>query len=84
MERRKREINSHGYNIRKINQAYFAFHGSYGSSPSSISPVANYLWDLREQSKTIGELIRIVEDVSDYEEFEQLLLNRDLTFFYNN
>jgi len=84
MEKRKREINSHGYNIRKINQAYFAFHGSYGSSPSSISPVANYLWDLREQSKTIGELIRIVEDVSDYEEFEQLLLNRDLTFFYNN
>ena len=84
MEKRKNEINSHGYNIRKINQAYFAFHGSYGSSPSSISPVANYLWDLREQSKTIGELIRIMEDVSDYEEFEQILLNRGLTVFYNN
>ena len=84
MEKRKNEINSNGYNIRKINQAYFAFHGSYGSSPSSISPVANYLWDLREQSKTIGELIHIMEDVSDYEEFEQILLNRGLTVFYNN
>jgi len=84
MEKRKNEINSNGYNIRKINQAYFAFHGSYGSSPSSISPVANYLWDLREQTKTIGELVHIMEDISNYGEFEQVLLNRDITVFYNN
>ena len=84
MEKRKNEINSNGYNIRKINQAYFAFHGSYGSSPSSISPVANYLWDLREQTKTIGELVHIMEDISDYGEFEQILLNRDITVFYDN
>ena len=30
-------LNDNGIKIRKINQAWFAFNGTYGDSPSSIS-----------------------------------------------
>ena len=36
MDRRLIELQNNGYKIRKINQAYFAFYGNYGTSPSSI------------------------------------------------
>ncbi|MFN2271523.1 MAG: hypothetical protein ACK2US_11840 [Anaerolineae bacterium] len=33
MELRRRVFVENGYNIRKLNQAYFAFHGAYASDP---------------------------------------------------
>ncbi len=33
MELRRRVFVENGYNIRKLNQAYFAFHGAYASEP---------------------------------------------------
>ena len=41
MELRRVELQENGYLIRKINQAFFAFNGSYGDSPSSVSPTAH-------------------------------------------
>ena len=38
MEERRRFLAANGHFIRKINQAFFAFHGSYATSPASISP----------------------------------------------
>jgi len=39
MEERRRYLAENGYVIRKLNQAYFAFHGAYADSPTSISPI---------------------------------------------
>jgi hypothetical protein len=33
MEERRQVFWNHGYRIRKLNQAYFAFHGSYAAQP---------------------------------------------------
>ena len=78
MESRRVELVDHGFNIRKINQAYFAFHGTYAESPSSTSPIARYLWDLREQVETVGELVKLLRPLGTYREFEQLLVERGI------
>ena len=76
METRRIQLLDRGYSIRKINQAYFAFHGTYGESPSSASPIARYIWDLREQVDTVGELVKMLRGLKTYEQFEQLLVDR--------
>ena len=76
METRRTQLLDHGYSIRKINQAYFAFHGTYGESPSSASPIDRYIWDLREQVDTVGELVKMLRGLKTYEQFEQLLVDR--------
>ena len=78
MESRRVELLDYGYHIRKINQAYFAFHGTYGESPSSTSPIAGYLWDLREQVETVGDLVKLLRPIRTYVEFEQLLVFREI------
>lgn len=57
---------SHGYNIRKLNQAYFAFHGIYAGDPASISPVYKDLQYLRERSNSIREFIEVVSAMTGY------------------
>ena len=78
MESRRVELLDHGYQIRKINQAYFAFHGTYAESPSSTSPIARYLWDLRAQVETVGDLVKLLRPIRTYSEFEQLLVFRGI------
>jgi len=53
MEEKRQYLASMGYYIRKLNQAYFAFHGTYGDSPASISPIGAELKQLREQSASL-------------------------------
>ena len=78
MESRRVELLDHGYLIRKINQAYFAFHGTYAESPSSTSPVARYLWDLREQVDSVGEMVKLLKPLGSYEKFKELLVQRGI------
>ncbi len=78
MELRRVELLDHNYTIRKINQAYFAFHGTYAESSSSTSPIARYMWDLREQVGSIGELVKLLRPLRTYMEFEQLLIDRGI------
>jgi hypothetical protein len=74
MEARRVDLLDHNYQIRKINQAYFAFHGTYAESPSSTSPIARYLWDLRDQVDSVGELVKLLRPLGTYNEFEELLV----------
>jgi hypothetical protein len=69
MEERRQVIVAHGYLIRKINQAFFAFHGTYATSPASISPIAGQLQQLRERSKSLGDFLRTVARFGSYQEF---------------
>jgi hypothetical protein len=72
MEERRKFIADKGIFIRKINQAFFAFYGSYAASAASVSPIGGQLDELRDQSRTLGEFLKIVgefdqvEDLVDY------------------
>ncbi len=73
MRERQQFLASHGYYIRKLNQAYFAFHGSYSGGAASSSPIAGQLTQLRQNYPTLGEFARAVSGVSDYAEFSALI-----------
>jgi hypothetical protein len=74
MEERRRFLAEHGYFIRKLNQAYFAFHGSYADTPTSVDPLGEQLKALRRQSASLGEFIRTVRDISSFEEYQEKVL----------
>jgi hypothetical protein len=69
MEQRRRIFVAEGYPIRKLNQAYFAFHGTYGTSGASISPIGPLVEELRKCSASIEQFLNIASRFSDYEEF---------------
>lgn len=50
MENERQKLVSKGYNLRRLNQAYFAFHGSYALSPGSIDPTGPQLRQLRARA----------------------------------
>ena len=60
MEQRRQYLVENGYNIRKLNQAYFAFHGTYADAPTSISPIGIELRTLRSQSESLKEFLDTV------------------------
>lgn len=57
MEQKRQYLAENGYLIRKLNQAYFAFHGTYADSPTSISPIGEELRQLRNQSPSLKEFL---------------------------
>lgn len=78
MESRRLKLVENGHNIRKINQAYFAFHGLYADGPSSTSPLARQMWELRQQSTDAGHLVKTLQSISNYDEFLALLDERSI------
>ena len=73
MEKRRMYFIAHGYYIRKLNQAYFAFHGIYGESPASVSPIYQDLQQLRAGSPTLNYFIGKVENMTSYAELLKAL-----------
>lgn len=73
MEERRLLMLNHGYYIRKLNQAYFAFHGRYTDNPASISPIFDQLSTIREANPSLGTFVRNMSGVSDYDDFLELL-----------
>jgi len=64
MEQKQQYLTSVGYYIRKLNQAYFAFHGAYADKPTSISPIGLELKELRSQSVSLKEFLNRVAAMS--------------------
>ncbi len=57
MDQQRQYLADNGYYIRKLNQAYFAFHGAYADSPTSISPIGAEMRQLREESTSLKEFL---------------------------
>jgi hypothetical protein len=73
MEQRRQFLVSKGYYIRKLNQAYFAFHGAYADSPTSISPIGVELKALREQSASLKEFLETVAAMTSRQDLTRSL-----------
>ncbi len=58
-----------GYYIRKLNQAYFAFRGSYAESSASVSPIGDQLKEMRALLPSVGDFVRTVSGIASYQEF---------------
>lgn len=73
METRRRMFVDNGHPIRKLNQAYFAFNGTYAESPASVNPIGGEVRHLRDLSPDFGAFISLVSGVSSYAEFLDVL-----------
>ncbi len=60
MAEKRQYLAANGHYIRKLNQAYFAFHGTYADSPTSISPIGDELRALRAKSISLKEFLEKV------------------------
>ena len=73
MEQKRQYLAENGYYIRKLNQAYFAFHGAYGDSPTSVSPIGEELKALRAQCVTLKEFLDKASRITGREDIATLL-----------
>ncbi len=68
MEETRQLLSQNGYHIRKINQAYFAFHGTYSDSPASTNTIYEQLQELRNASGSLSDFVNLIAGMSSYEE----------------
>ncbi len=71
MEQKRQYLIENGYYIRKLNQAYFAFHGAYADSPTSINPIGIEMRQLREQSDSLKDFLETVAEMTTRQELAE-------------
>ncbi len=57
MEQKRQFLVTKGYYIRKLNQAYFAFYGSYADETTSVDPIGTKLKEIRNQSTSVADFL---------------------------
>ncbi len=70
MEEKRQYLASRGYYIRKLNQAYFAFYGTYADRPAFISPIGLELKALRSQSASLHDFLNTVAGMSSRQQLK--------------
>jgi hypothetical protein len=73
MEERRQEFVGNGYYIRRINQAYFAFHGSYADTPASSDPIGPKMAALRLRSRSLKEFLEEAREITSEAELDVAL-----------
>jgi hypothetical protein len=77
MEARRVIFVQHGYRIRKLNQAYFAFYGAYnaepgGSAEAGKDPIGPAVQALRQHSASLGDFVRKIATVRSLADVQRL------------
>ncbi len=76
MEERRKLFVEKGYAIRKLNQAYFAFHGAYNAEPGGSptagrDPIGPAVQALRQRSASVGDFLRAIATVRTLADVER-------------
>ena len=76
MEQRRQKLVEMGYYIRKLNQAYFAFYGSYAAGKgwaAETNPIGEQMHSLRERSPSLADFLFTVARMSTYQDLQEEL-----------
>jgi hypothetical protein len=76
MEARRQVFLQNGYLLRKINQAYFAFHGAYADAPGGAAgqdPVGPAVRELRAQSDSLADFVNTMSWMWSFEQLQETL-----------
>ena len=60
MQQKQAHLAANGYYIRKLNQAYFAFYGTYADSPAYENPIGTEIKQLRAESASLKDFLNTV------------------------
>jgi hypothetical protein len=71
MRESRDQLEAKGYYIRKLNQAYFAFYGSYADSPAFPSPIYEELLVLRSESEELSDFLQTASAFTSREELAE-------------
>jgi hypothetical protein len=74
MEQRRIVFVQNGYMIRKLNQAYFAFHGAYAETPGGAAgedPVGPAVRALRAQAGEVGKFLKQIARMNSFTQLQQ-------------
>ena len=72
MEAQRRVFVARGYQLRKLNQAYFSFYGAYNTGPGAAGgdPVGPAVRALRQRSGSIKEFLDRMSWMTNFEELQ--------------
>ncbi|HJS30030.1 MAG TPA: hypothetical protein VJ768_10435 [Anaerolineales bacterium] len=76
MESRRQVFWDNGYRLRKLNQAYFAFYGSYADEPggaAGVDPVGEAVRTFRSRSPSLTEFVKRISWITSFEALQELL-----------
>ena len=76
MEKRRQVFWDNGYLIRKLNQAYFAFHGAYADVPGGAAgedPVGPAVRALRAQSASLADFVNTIAWMTSFQQLQQAI-----------
>jgi hypothetical protein len=81
MEQRRILFVQNGNSIRKLNQAYFAFHGAYNADPGGSpaagkDPIGPAVQELRKRSPSLGAFLREIATIRDFADLQHRLQSR--------
>jgi len=75
MEQRRQFLWEHGYQIRRLNQAYFAFNGAYDDHPgggaAGSDPVGPAVRALRTQSASLADFLNRLSWMTAFSDLQQ-------------
>jgi len=74
MEDQRQFINSHGYAMRKLNQAFFAFYGAYADQPggaAGVDPTGPNVVALRALSPSLRQFLDRVSSIVTLEDLQK-------------
>jgi hypothetical protein len=85
MEERRTFFYQNGYVIRRLNQAWFAFHSAYVNAPSTgnegqtgaagTDPVGPAVWQLYERSATLANFLNRISWMTSFASLQEALKN---------
>ena len=73
MDARRRTFAENGYLLRVLNQAYFAFHGSYATGAAASDPIGPKLVQLRELSPSLRAFMQTASGLTSVAELDAAL-----------
>jgi hypothetical protein len=73
MEAVRLELCDAGFCLRRLNQAHFAWYGTYAARPDATDPLGPQIFELRERSGSLAEFVRAVRGVKTRAEVEALV-----------
>ncbi len=74
MEQQRQIFVQNGYDIRRLNQAYFAFYGAYADVPGGAAgedPVGPAVRALRAQSRSLADFVNRIAWMTSFQELKQ-------------
>ena len=80
MEEQRQYLAAHGFRLRKLNQAYFAFVNLYAGrsgSPGATNPVGPKVDELRRRTGSLGAFLRVAGTITSVDSLDRALAERE-------